>query len=99
MPRLQWTAPAPKTVKIEVSADGNSWETVVDKVSGNGFTVAELKGESNTNNDHYEGMVRWFDLGVQQKRYIRLFVYETHWSGNVLCLDEVFVADRSAVAK
>ena len=54
MPRLQWTAPAPKTVKIEVSADGNSWETVVDKVSGNGFTVAELKGESNTNDDHYE---------------------------------------------
>ena len=86
-------------MKIEDSADSNSWETVVDKVSGNGFTVAELKGESNTNNDHYEGMVRWFDLGVQQKRYIRLFVYETHWSGNVLCLDEVFVADRSAVAK
>lgn len=102
MPRLQWTAPAPKTVKIEVSADGNSWETVVDKVSGNGFTVAELKGESNTNDDHYEGIVRWFDLGVQQKRYIRLSVYETHWTnskGHVLCLDEVFVADRSAVVE
>lgn len=99
MPRLQWTSPAPKTVKLEVSSDGSNWETVVEKASGNGFTEAELKNGTNTTNDHYEGIVHWFDLGTQQKRYIRLSVYETYWTKNVLCLDEIFVADRSGIVE
>lgn len=99
MPRLQWTAPAPKTVKIEVSPDGNSWETVVEKESENGFTEAELNNGTGSKEDHYEGIVHWFGLGTRQDRYIRLSVYETWWSKNVLCLDEVFVADRSDVVE
>lgn len=96
MPRLQWNAPSPKTVMIEVSDNLQSgWVTVVEKVTGNAFTEAELKGSTNTFNDHYEGIVHWFNLGQTklQKRYIRLSMYETFWNGS-LCLDEVFVSER-----
>lgn len=102
MPRLQWTAPAPKTVMIEVSDDLNaSWETVVEKVANNGFSKDEIyyqnpdKTNSNWFDAHFEGIVHWFNLGQTQlqKRYIRLSMYETHWNGS-LCLDEIFVSER-----
>ena len=100
VPRLQWTAPAPKTVQIEVSdALDEGWTTVVAKADGNGFTEAELKGTTSSYNNHGEGIIHWFELGKSQKRYIRLTVYETFWNKKVLCLDEVFVSDRSNVVE
>lgn len=106
MPRLQWTQPAPKTVKIEVSDElDNGWVTVIEEVPGNGFIREELEYEGpynttvgNKYNNHYEGIVKWFKLNDAkiQKRYIRLTISETH-NGKVLCLDEVFVADRTNV--
>lgn len=79
MPRLQWTQQAPKTVAIEVSDDLNAgWETAFEKKTGNCFTDAELKGSTNTYNDHYEGIVHWCKLnGVVHKRYVRLYLYES----------------------
>ena len=107
MPRLQWTAPAPKTLKFEISDNLNDgWETVVEKSAGNGFTQAELQYEgpyngSNSNKYHnrYEGIAKWFKLGDGkiQKRYVRLSVYETFWNSSVLCFDEVFASDRTNV--
>ena len=107
MPRLQWTAPAPKTLKFEISDNLNDgWETVVEKSAGNGFTQAELQYEgpyngsnSNKYDNHYEGIVKWFKLGDGkiQKRYVRLSVYETFWNSSVLCFDEVFASDRTNV--
>ena len=100
VPRLQWTAPAPKTVQIEVSDDLNEgWITVVTKNDSNGFTEAELKGATGSYNNHGEGIIHWFELGKLQKRYIRLTIYETFWNKKVLCLDEVFVSDRSNVVE
>lgn len=106
MPRLQWTAPAPATVMIEVSDNLESgWETVVAKEAGNGFTKDEIyylnPDKSNTSNwfdAHYEGIVHWFKLGNEkiQKQYVRISMYETFWQGT-LCLDEVFISDRSNV--
>lgn len=110
MPRLQWTAPGPKTVKFEISDNLDSgWETVIEKVQGNGFKQEELLYEgpyngsnSNKYDNHYEGIVKWFKLADEkiQKRYVRLSVYETFWGGNpnyTLCFDEVFASDRSNV--
>lgn len=106
MPRLQWTAPAPATVMIEVSDNLESgWATVVAKETGNGFTKEEIyylnPDKSNTSNwydAHYEGIVHWFKLGNEkiQKQYVRISMYETFWSSS-LCLDEVFISDRSNV--
>lgn len=107
MPRLQWTAPAPKTLKFEISDNLNDgWETVVEKSVGNGFTERELKYEgpyngsnSNKYDNHYEGIVKWFKLSDEkmQKRYVRLSVYDTFWNPCVLCFDEVFASDRTNV--
>ena len=107
MPRLQWTAPAPKTLKFEISDNLNDgWETVVEKNAGNGFTQAELQYEgpyngsnSNKYDNHYEGIVKWFKLSDEkmQKRYVRLSVYDTFWNPCVLCFDEVFASDRTNV--
>lgn len=107
MPRLQWTAPAPKTLKFEISDNLNDgWETVVAKSVGNGFTERELKYEgpyngsnSNKYDNHYEGIVKWFKLSDEkmQKRYVRLSVYDTFWNPCVLCFDEVFASDRTNV--
>ena len=106
MPRLQWTAPAPQTIMIEVSDNLESgWETVVEKVTGNGFKKEDIyylnpeqSNNSNWYDAHYEGIVHWSKLADEriQKRYVRISMYETFWSGS-LCLDEVFVADRSNV--
>ncbi|WP_294546551.1 BACON domain-containing protein [uncultured Bacteroides sp.] len=106
MPRLQWTAPAPQTIMIEVSDKLESgWETVVEKVRGNGFKKEDIyylnpeqSNNSNWYDAHYEGIVHWSKLADEriQKRYVRISMYETFWSGS-LCLDEVFVADRSNV--
>lgn len=103
MPRLQWTAPAPRRVMIEVSDNLDSgWETVVAKEADNGFSKQEIyylnadgSNSSNWYDKHYEGIVHWFKLGEAkvQKQYIRISMYETYWTGS-LCLDEVFVADR-----
>ena len=107
MPRLQWTAPAPKTLKFEISDNLNDgWETVVAKSVGNGFTERELKYEgpyngsnSNKYDNHYEGIVKWFKLSDEkmQKRYVRLSLYDTFWNPCVLCFDEVFASDRTNV--
>ncbi|WP_195629645.1 BACON domain-containing protein [Bacteroides finegoldii] len=107
MPRLQWTAPAPKTLKFEISDNLNDgWETVVAKSVGNGFTERELKYEgpyngsnSNKYDNHYEGIVKWFKLSDEkmQKRYVRLSVYDTFCNPCVLCFDEVFASDRTNV--
>lgn len=106
MPRLQWTAPAPQTIMIEVSDNLESgWETVVEKVTGNGFKKEDIyylnpdqSNNSNWYDAHYEGIVHWSKLADEriQKRYVRISMYETFWSGS-LCLDEVFVSDRSNV--
>lgn len=106
MPRLQWTAPAPQTIMIEVSDNLESgWETVVEKVTGNGFKKEDIyylnpeqSNNSNWYDAHYEGIVYWSKLADEriQKRYVRISMYETFWSGS-LCLDEVFVSDRSNV--
>ena len=100
MPRLQWTQQAPKTVAIEVSDDLNAgWETAFEKKTGNCFTDAELKGSTNTYNDHYEGIVHWCKLnGVVHKRYVRLYLYESFQGvGKSVSLDEVFASDRTTV--
>lgn len=106
MPRLQWAAPAPRTVMIEVSDDlETGWTTVVEKETDNGFKKEEIyylnpdgSNSGNWYNSHYEGIVHWFKLGNEkmQKQYIRISMYETFWTGS-LCLDEVFVSDRSTV--
>lgn len=106
MPRLQWTAPAPQTIMIEVSDYlERGWETVVEKVDGNGFKKEEIyylnpekSNNSNLYDAHYEGIVHWSKLSDEkiQKRYVRITMYETFWT-NSLCLDEVFVANRSNV--
>lgn len=103
MPRLQWAAPVPKTVMIEVSDDlTNGWETVVEKVTDNGFSKEEVyylnpdkSNNSNWYDAHYEGIVHWNKLSEVKihKQYIRISMYESNWTGS-LCLDEVFVADR-----
>lgn len=100
MPRLQWTQPAPKVVKIEVSDDKNNWTILGPNAGTTGkwdaFTEAELKGSTGDFNNHYEGIVHWFDLGAQTKRYIRISLYEGHYqsTGKVICLNQVFVSQR-----
>lgn len=100
MPRLQWTQPAPKRVKIEVSDDMVNWTVLGPNAATSGawdaFTEAELKGGGSSWENHYEGIVHWFDLGSQNKRYIRLSMYEGHYqdTGKVICLNEVFVSNR-----
>ena len=99
MPRLQWTQPAPKTVKIEVSDNLNDWTVLGPDANGSGkwdaFSKEELFGNNSWNN-HYEGIVHWFEFDRISKRYIRLSMYEGWYqdSGKVICLEEVFVADR-----
>ena len=100
MPRLQWTQPAPKRVKIEVSDDMATWTVLGPNAATTGFwdafTEAELKGGGSSWENHYEGVVHWFNLGSQSKRYIRLSIYEGHYqdTGKVICLNEVFVSNR-----
>lgn len=100
MPRLQWAQPAPKRVKIEVSDDLEAW-TVLGPNAGttgiwNAFTEEELKGGGTSWENHYEGIVHWFDLGSQNKRYIRLSMYEGFYqdTGKVICISEVFVSKK-----
>ena len=91
---------------IEVSDDlETGWTTVVEKETDNGFKKEEIyylnpdgSNSGNWYNSHYEGIVHWFKLGNEkiQKQYIRISMYETFWTGS-LCLDEVFVSDRSNV--
>lgn len=98
VPRLQWTQQAPKAVAIEISDNRNDWETFVEKQTC--FTEAELKGSTNSWNNHYEGIIHWCKLseGTTQKRYVRLSLYESfQGNGKIVALDEVFVADRSNV--
>lgn len=100
MPRLQWTQPAPKRVKIEVSDDMATWTVLGPNAATTGFwdafTEQELKGGGSSWENHYEGVVHWFNLGSQNKRYIRLSMYEGHYqdTGKVICLNEVFVSNR-----
>lgn len=102
MPRLQWAQPAPKRVKIEVSDDMNSWTVLGPNAGTTGiwdaFTEAELKGGTTTGSweNHYEGIVHWFNLGAQTKRYIRLSMYEGFYQANgvTICLNEVFVSNK-----
>ncbi|MBC8988013.1 DUF1735 domain-containing protein [Pedobacter sp. N36a] len=100
MPRLQWTQPAPKRVKIEVSDNNVSWTTLGPNSATTGmwdaFTEAELKGSTDSWNNHWEGMVHWFDFGMQSKRYIRISLYESWYqtTGKVLCLNQMFVSQR-----
>lgn len=100
MPRLQWAQPAPKRVKIEVSDDMEAW-TVLGPNAGttgmwNAFTEEELKGGGTSWENHYEGIVHWFELGSQNKRYIRLSMYEGFYqdTGKVICISEVFVSKK-----
>lgn len=101
MPRLQWTRPAPKKVKIEVSSDRSSWTTITSPISGDiwdAFTEDELKGSTNSFDNHYEGMVHWFDFtNIHNYRYMRLSFYDSFvnsGSNHVICFNEVFISQR-----
>lgn len=100
MPRLQWDQQAPQSVKIETSADNSYWTTRVEYSEGNCFTEAELKGSTNSWNDHYEGIVHWCKLSDEllSDRYLRLSLgksFQSQGDYNNVALDEIFVSDRS----
>ena len=100
MPRLEWTQPSPKRVKIEVSDDMETWTVLGPNAGTTGiwdaFTEDELKVGGTSWDDHYEGIVHWFELGQQTKRYIRLSMFEGYYqtTGKVICLNEVFVSNK-----
>lgn len=99
MPRLQWTEPSAKRVKIEVSDDLTNWTVLGPNAATTGtwdaFTREELNGGTTSYDDKYYGIVHWFDLGDQNKRYIRLHSYESYrTTGQNICMDEVFVNKR-----
>lgn len=88
MPRLQWGGNSPKYVKIEVSEDGSVWE---DVTGGYQTAFTSSSGISYTNPG-----TKWFklsDSGTINKRYLRFSMTES--IGGTLCIDEVFVANRS----
>lgn len=100
MPRLQWDQQAPQSVKIETSADNSYWTTRVEYSEGNCFTEAELKGSTNSWNDHYEGIVHWCKLSDEllSDRYLRLSLgksFQSQGDYNNVALDEIFISDRS----
>ena len=88
-----------KLLKLKKHENKNGCETAFEKKTGNCFTDAELKGSTNTYNDHYEGIVHWCKLnGVVHKRYVRLYLYESFQGvGKSVSLDEVFASDRTTV--
>ena len=99
MPRLQWTEPSAKRVKIEVSDDLINWTVLGPNATTNGmwdaFTREQLNNGTTSYDDKYYGIVCWFDLGNQNKRYIRLSTYESYRTTGInICMDEVFVNKR-----
>lgn len=90
MPRLQWGGNSPSVVKVEVSDDGIVWTDATK-----GYVVAFTS--SDTNNISYTNPgTKWFKLcesGTISNRYLRFSMTES--VGGTLCIDEVFVAERT----
>lgn len=95
MPRLQWTAPAPGTITVEVSDNNSAWTNLVDNSSY--YTESELKPNGSDFSDkEYKGIIKWVDLGSQSSRYIKLTMpyNSSFWSNKTFfCFDEIFVTN------
>lgn len=98
MPRLQWTAPAPGKITVEISDDNSAWTKLVDNSSY--YTESELKpnGSDFTDKD-YNGIIKWVELGDRNERYIKLTMpySSSFWSNKTFfCFDEMFVTKLSS---
>ena len=95
MPRLQWTAPAPGMITVEVSDNNSAWTKLVDNSSY--YTESELKPNGSDFIDKdYNGIIKWVELGNQNSRYIKLTMpYSSSiWSVKTFfCFDEMFVTN------
>ncbi len=102
MPRLQWTAPAPGKITVSVSNDNKSWNILKDNVDYYNQSDLEYEGEYNSGstnkyNDHYEGIIKWVELGDRNERYIKLTMpySSSFWWDKFFCFDEMFVTKLS----
>lgn len=102
MPRLQWTAPAPGKITVSVSNDNKSWDILKNNVDYYKQSELEYEGDFNggsTNkyNDHYEGIIKWVELGDRNERYIKLIMpySSSFWWDKFFCFDEMFVTKLS----
>lgn len=105
MPRLQWTAPAPRKISVFISGQLNGeWTQIINE--GEYYLENDLKylgpyNESAANlfDNHYEGIIKWAKLGEQTGRYVKVSMKygseNTFYGSDFFCFDEIFVTKLS----
>lgn len=105
MPRLQWTAPAPKKISVYICGQlSDGWTPIINE--GEYYSESDLRylgpyNESAANlfDNHYEGIIKWAELGVQTGRYVKVSMKygsdNTFYGSDFFCFDEIFVTKLS----
>lgn len=104
MPRLQWTAPAPDLITVDVKGDiEQGWTNIVN--AQNYYIKDDLcydgpynTSASNKFEHHYEGIIKWVKLGDDRtERYIKLTMpySSSFWESDqtFFSFDEIFVTN------